>query len=593
MLHKFHIPVLGIGYSIDTPIKVAKYGISSVVSIVDDFVVERMRAHYLKLRNQKYQSISDKDDDHRSKRITAYLDLMKEIIDEDFATMRQSSFSENEELTKYFNLLPDLHPLKERFMEMQKTDNPKLKSSLEFELKEEMRLGSIDVNIMSKVDKLNYAANGDLLGHGFSDALSAFRGFAESKLNTSLIISAGMNPRLYSFIEEFPDFFPDENGITHKKIILKVSDYRSALIQAKLLAKKGIWVSEFRVESGLNCGGHSFATQGFLLGPILAEFKENRILLVEELYSIYQQALTEKGYGATQVPITKLSVQGGIGTAQENQFLLDYYEMDATGWGSPFLLVPEATNVDEETLRNMIDAQKEDFYLSNSSPLGVPLHNFRGSSMDKLRLDRIAKGKPGSPCIKKLLISNTEFTEKPICTASRSYQSKKIKQLDSLQLSDNEYQEQFDAITEKACLCEGLSASLYIKNEMLQPKERKAVSICPGPNTAYFSSIFSLEQMVQHIYGKLDLLAKVGRPNMFLNELELYIEYLKKDFQTHQNNLNDKKAKYLKKFKDQLEDGIQYYKDLIPKISNQTEEYLNKMIDDLMDAERRLIALPI
>ena len=593
MLHKFHIPVLGIGYSIDTPIKVAKYGISSVASIVDDFVAERMRAHYLKLRKQEYHPIPEKDDDHRSKRITAYLDLMKEIIDEDFATMRRSSFSDNEELNKYFNLLPDFHPLKERFLEMQATENLNKKSILETELKQEMRLGSIDVNIMSKVDKLNYSANGDLLGHGFSDALAAFRGFAESKLNSSLIISAGMNPRLYSFIEEFSDFFPDEKGITNKKIILKVSDYRSALIQAKLLAKKGIWVSEFRIESGLNCGGHAFATQGFLLGPILAEFKDNRTLLVEELYSIYQRALTEKGNEVNQLPKTKVSVQGGIGTAQENQFLLDYYEMDATGWGSPFLLVPEATNVDEETLQNMIQAKKEDFYLSNSSPLGVPIHNFRGSSMDKLRLERIAKGKPGSPCVKKLLISDTEFTKKPICTASRSYQSKKIKQLDSLQLSENEYKEQFDAITEKACLCEGLSSSLYIKNDMLEPKERNAVSICPGPNTAYFSSVFSLEQMVQHIYGKLDLLGKVGRPNMFLNELDLYIEYLKKDFQAHQNNLNDKKAKYLKKFKEQLEEGIQYYKDLIPKISNQTEEYLNKMIVDLIDAERKLIALPI
>ena len=33
MSHTFHIPVLGLGYSVDTPLKVARYGISSVVSI--------------------------------------------------------------------------------------------------------------------------------------------------------------------------------------------------------------------------------------------------------------------------------------------------------------------------------------------------------------------------------------------------------------------------------------------------------------------------------------------------------------------------------------------------------------------------------
>jgi hypothetical protein len=43
MSHKFHIPDLGLGYSIDTPLKVGRDGISSVVSIVDDELIERMR----------------------------------------------------------------------------------------------------------------------------------------------------------------------------------------------------------------------------------------------------------------------------------------------------------------------------------------------------------------------------------------------------------------------------------------------------------------------------------------------------------------------------------------------------------------------
>ena len=45
-VHKFYIPVMGTGYSVDTPIRVAKYGISSVISIVDDFLLEKVRAHY-------------------------------------------------------------------------------------------------------------------------------------------------------------------------------------------------------------------------------------------------------------------------------------------------------------------------------------------------------------------------------------------------------------------------------------------------------------------------------------------------------------------------------------------------------------------
>ena len=39
--HTFHIPVMGLAYTIDSPIRVAHYGISSVVSITDDEVIEK------------------------------------------------------------------------------------------------------------------------------------------------------------------------------------------------------------------------------------------------------------------------------------------------------------------------------------------------------------------------------------------------------------------------------------------------------------------------------------------------------------------------------------------------------------------------
>src|SRR5690606_13618855 len=118
----------------------------------------------------------------------------------------------------------------------------------------------------------------------FNDAHAAVRGFANSNLKSGLVLSAGLNPRLYSYISNFDAFFPNEKGEVDKKIILKVSDYRSALVQGKFLAKKGVWVSEYRVESGLNCGGHAFATDGFLMGPILEEFKQNRKTLIEEVH---------------------------------------------------------------------------------------------------------------------------------------------------------------------------------------------------------------------------------------------------------------------------------------------------------------------
>ncbi|RZK83039.1 MAG: hypothetical protein EOO92_00700 [Pedobacter sp.] len=560
MSHTFHIPVLGLGYSIDTPLKVAKYGIASVVSIVDDDLTERMRKHISALHKEPYQEIIKTAYDCRAKRITAYLNLLNKVVQSQVNAFQYQDFSENSDLCKYFELMPTEAGLRKEYKEMMRLPDGCIKKRLQAHLRRKINAGSINVNIMSKVDKANFA-DGAYLGDEHTDALAALRGFAMSELNSSLIISAGLNPRLFSYIEKFKDFYPTPNGRFSKQIILKVSDYRSALIQAKVLAKKGLWISEFRIESGLNCGGHAFATDGFLAGPILQEFKDKRADLYNELREIYVAALNSKGHPLPAPVKQNITYQGGIGTAEEHKFLLENYQLDATGWGSPFLLVPEVTNVDEKTLTDLTDATESDFYVSNASPLGVPFNNFSKSSAEKQRLERIAKGRPGSPCTKKYLCTNTEFTEQPICTASREYQNLKIKQLGSSGLSMPQLKEQVAKVTEKVCLCVGLCNSAYLKTEILKPRENKAVSICPGPNIAYFSKVYSLRDMVDHIYDRNNLLQKDNRPNLFIKELELYTEYLRKELEVLQDDL--KKMKYLEKFYAQLENGVNYYKNFI------------------------------
>jgi hypothetical protein len=312
-----------------------------------------------------------------------------------------------------------------------------------------------------------------------------------------------------------------------------------------------------------------------------------------ELFSLYQKALAEKAIVCTAPPYIKITVQGGIGTAEENDFLLRHYEVDATGWGSPFLLVPEAVNIDEATMWSLAHAEKKDYYISGSSPLGVPFNNFRYSGAEKQRLERIAQGRPGSPCTKKYLVSNTEFTTEPICTASRKYQALKLEALQKQGLSQEDYQREADAVMEKLCLCEGLVTSCYEKNQMKKGKNTTETAVCPGPNLAYFSRAFSLDEMVGHIYGRLNLLVNSDRPHMFINELNLYMDYLKKDIEDNVQTLTEKKAKYFEKFQNQLNNGIQYYRDLIPKIGNQTESYRVKMMEELRDIEARLAGLTI
>jgi hypothetical protein len=239
-------------------------------------------------------------------------------------------------------------------------------------------------------------------------------------------------------------------------------------------------------------------------------------------------------------------------------------------------------------LEALVTAEERDFYISNASPLGVLFNNFRHSSAEQLRLERIEKGRPGSPCKKKYLCTNTEFTEQPICTASREYQNLKITQLKGLDLPEAAYTAQFDTITEKVCLCEGLCASAYLKFQLLQPKERDAVSICPGPNLAYFSGKYSLKEMIDHIYGRIDLLKNVNRPNLFINELRLYLEYLKKDMETQMEAASDKKQKYWTKFSTQLQQGIDYYKNLLPNLTAAKLGMIRNMEQQLLEAEQTL-----
>ena len=112
----------------------------------------------------------------------------------------------------------------------------------------------------------------------------------------------------------------------------------------------------------------------------MEEFKQKRSEMLNELFQVYRSALLEKGTTCNIAPKQRLSVQGGIGTALENEFLIKHYELDATGWGSPFLLVPEVTNVDKDTLQQLENAQEVDFYLSGASPLGILFNNFKNNT---------------------------------------------------------------------------------------------------------------------------------------------------------------------------------------------------------------------
>jgi len=568
--HTFHIPVMGTAFTADSPLKVAHYGINTVIALADDVLLERLRKYYSDLNDIYYDEIKNNTVDYRADRITAYLDVVNKIVSDKFDEFTTSTKDKFEEVKKYFAMLPDSSDVKREF-------NKLIENSFSFEdlsvwLKDNLSMGSIDVNIMTKVDKKNYFKKEELPSE-YNDAHAGLRGYANSDLASSVIFSAGMNPRLYGYIAHFDDFFPDANGYIKKKIILKVSDYRSAIIQGKFLAKKGLWISEYRIESGLNCGGHAFATDGYLMGPILAEFRDRRQELVDELYAICKPALEANG---KVVPNNTLAVtitaQGGVATAEEHDFLIDHYKLDTVGWGTPFLLVPEATTVDKATMKQLQDAKEKDLYLSNVSPLGVPFNNLRNSSKDVEKFQKIEEGKPGSPCPRKFLALSDEYGTQGVCTASRLFQKNKIEEKG---ISDQ--------ITDKTCLCMGLAATAVI-NYGIETRESKGVSICPGPNMAYFNQELSLQDMSHHIYNGDEGIVRTDRPHMFVNELGMYLKYLSEKIEEHKEDWGRKSGRYLNGFTSNMNEGISYYQEMFSSIGDTFNSVKESAINSLNDA---------
>ena len=161
------------------------------------------------------------------------------------------------------------------------------------------------------------------------------------------------------------------------------------------------------------------------LPVLLKEIYEKRDQLAASFKPLIQNYYEKMGweYPESSANHTALiTVQGGIGTSGEVKRLQKDFKIDKVGIATPFLLVPEVTCVEPTTFNKLKNADESDLYLSDVSPLGVPFNNLRHSVSEEHTTNQAEIGDPGSPCPKGFLVSNTEFSEVPICTASKEYQ---------------------------------------------------------------------------------------------------------------------------------------------------------------------------
>ena len=189
--------------------------------------------------------------------------------------------------------------------------------------------------------------------------------------------------------------------------------------------------------------------------------------------------------------------------------------------------------------------------------------------------------------IKGHLIFDTEFTKKPICKASVLYQKRKLEQLKKLDLVSEKYEAEFFKIIDKACLCEDLASPALIEYGIENKRPLKS-TVCAGPNIAYYNKIVSLKEMIDHIYGRINLISDETRPSFFVAELNMYIKYLTEEVRQISSKISQIEIKRLTKFAENLRAGIMYYLNLTKEKYIETDQYKEKMMSDFNESKKRL-----
>ena len=139
----------------------------------------------------------------------------------------------------------------------------------------------------------------------------------------------------------------------------------------------------------------------------------------------------------------------------------------------------------------------------------------------------------------------------------------------------------------------GLNNSAGNKYEQPFLKNLTAVTICPGPNIAHFSKVASLHEMAGHIYGRTNIITDKKRPHVFINELFIYISYLKEQFLDEVDNIDSKREKYFINFFNQLMSGIKYYREIACRRNGFCEQSIEDFNEHLDKAKSALEALGI
>jgi hypothetical protein len=97
--------------------------------------------------------------------------------------------------------------------------------------------------------------------------------------------------------------------------------------------------------------------------------------------------------------------------------------------------------------------------------------------------------------------------------------------------------------------------------------------------------------MIQHIYGNDTVLRVTNRPNVFIKELKMYLDYFKNECAEATNEISAAQLKKLQAFKKNMLEGIEYYQNILlntnrfTAIARELEMQLNAFQKELLFIE--------
>ena len=76
---------------------------------------------------------------------------------------------------------------------------------------------------------------------------------------------------------------------------------------------------------------------------------------------------------------------------------------------------------------------------------------------------------------------------------------------------------------------------------------------------AYFSKQMTLHEIIDHTYGRKNVITNPNRSNILIKELDIYINYIQNKIDTIQNLTDKNQKQYFKNFANNLTNGVNYY----------------------------------